>query len=373
MHSRILPKLKRLSHAGMVMFVLLSLNSCRSSRYESVLNISFDVMNGKSLSLSDITDEISVIELELTDKNPVNPDYIIRVFKDEDYIFVAGTKDIQIYDNSGKYIRTIGSIGQGPGEYSSIVNSVIDKKNKRIFLNSNRKIICYDLEGKFLKEQFVQNGGVIKDINHIGDELLVLIEFKGKRDTKGIYNHSLIYSFNDELQITDSCTIRKDYFNSDIYSIFYNYKDLILRGNSMIYLYFPFLYSNEQEPVEPSIPDTLYCYTNNRLSPELSIKFNKNDLGNIVLYNIYRSSRYVFLRYNNNKNGKIFYYCHDIKTNVGYNIQDGYIDDINHTEKPVKIRPFNSDTEFFYYLHTKIKPGELEEPNPTLYIGRLKK
>jgi hypothetical protein len=50
-----------------------------------------------------------------------------------------------------------------------------------------------------------------------------------------------------------------------------------------------------------------------------------------------------------------------------------YIDDIHQIEDPVRIHPFNLDTEMFYYLHTHMKSDNLEEPNPTLYIGKLKK
>ena len=52
----------------------------------------------------------------------------------------------------------------------------------------------------------------------------------------------------------------------------------------------------------------------------------------------------------------------------------GFTDDIHQIEKRINIRPLASDTELFYFLHTHFKKGDLEdEPNPTLYIGRLKK
>lgn len=70
---------------------------------------------------------------------------------------------------------------------------------------------------------------------------------------------------------------------------------------------------------------------------------------------------------------KEYLFCYDTKTGKGYNMQGGYTDDIKQIEKRVYIRPFNLDTERFYYLHTTMKPGDLEEPNPTLYIGKLKK
>ena len=52
-------------------------------------------------------------------------------------------------------------------------------------------------------------------------------------------------------------------------------------------------------------------------------------------------------------------------------LADNFLDDIHQIETRVNIRPCN--TENFYYLHTHIKPDDLEEPNPTLYIGKLKK
>jgi hypothetical protein len=54
-------------------------------------------------------------------------------------------------------------------------------------------------------------------------------------------------------------------------------------------------------------------------------------------------------------------------------MKDGYTDDIHNLPDRVNIRPFDSDSERFYYLHTNMKPDDLEEPNPTLYIGKLKK
>ena len=52
---------------------------------------------------------------------------------------------------------------------------------------------------------------------------------------------------------------------------------------------------------------------------------------------------------------------------------DGYTDDINGIEKRVRISPLVTDSEIFYYWHTHMKPEDKEEPNPTLYIIKLKK
>jgi len=132
--------------------------------------------------------------------------------------------------------------------------------------------------------------------------------------------------------------------------------------------------------------DTLYRLEDNRLVPELKLKFRNDGFDRagdkiIDLYNIYRSSRYVFAMYEFNPNNKErnterptrYYFCYDTKTGKGFNIKDGYTDDINGIDKPVSIRPLHTDSEIFYYWHTHMKPDDREEPNPTLYIIKLKK
>ena len=79
------------------------------------------------------------------------------------------------------------------------------------------------------------------------------------------------------------------------------------------------------------------------------------------------------INYNTVKNYHFNEVVYDTKTGKGYNMKIGYMDDIHQLEYPKIIRPFHINPEMFYYWHTHMKPGDLEEPNPTLYIGKLKK
>jgi len=354
--------------------------SCSSdSKNSEFVEIPVDIDQNNSLTLSEITETMTAIELELTDESVMNPQLINRVFICDDNVIVTERK-ILIFNTNGKFIRSIGSKGQGPGEYNSIANSAIDEKNKRLFVNASNKIIVYDFYGNYLREySIIQKGGSIRDINYINNELLVIVEYTGREYEKGIFNHSIIYQLNEELQITDSCTIRNDYFETKTLSFFYyTYDDFILNCNSTIYLYYPYFYNDEQNPKETALQDTLYRFEKNYLIPELKMKFKNDGMdgsGNriITLLNIYRSSRYTFAIYYNNRDRKSYCFCYDTKTEKGYNMKDGYVDDINQIDKPVTILPLNSNTEMFYYWHTTIKPDDLEEPNPTIYIGKLKK
>jgi len=340
--------------------------------------IKVDIDQNISLSLSEITEEITVIQPELSKESVINPEKIKRIIFFEDLVIVAEQK-IVIFTKEGKFLRNIGSKGQGPGEYLNIRNIAFDEINKQIFVNNSPKIICYDLNGNFIRESssLFQHGGVLCDMNYIDNELLIIVDHIGRKDSKGLFNRSVLYKINNDLHIVDSCIIRDTYFERPG-SYSHPYKDFILNGNSKVFLYYSDNYfAHLQMPAETVLRDTLYRLEKNCLVPELKLKFKNDGIdggGNkfIELFNLYRSSRYVFAVYGNTQNNNNYRFCYDSKTGKGYNMQDGYTDDINKIEKRVSIRPSILNTEYFYYWQTNMKPDDREEPNPTLYIGRLK-
>ncbi|GHT58994.1 hypothetical protein AGMMS50239_04640 [Bacteroidia bacterium] len=347
--------------------------SCSKTKQGDLLEIPIDIHQNNSLPLSEIAEEITAIELELTDESMISPYYESVIISEDEVIFADRSK-IFVFSKTGKFIRTIGTIGQGPGEHIGINGIALDKKNKRLIVCSNWKIIFYDLNGKFLKEKLFPDFPAI-DINYIDEKPLLLVE-RQNRDSKGAYSRSIVYQLNEDLQLADSCTIRDLYVEGAGWGYARNYADYILKGNKSVYLYFGDFFTRRDNSAEKVLRDTLYRFENNRLIPELKLKFKNDETGKFIhLYNIYRSSRYIFAAYRrkDNNRGKIYSFCYDTKTGKGYNMPDGYMDEINQIEDPVRIRPFNLDTEMFYYLHTHMKPDDLEEPNPTLYIGKLKK
>jgi len=349
-----------------------------------LLEISVDTKVGESLPLSKITEEIRAIELELTNESIINPqpNKLKRIILTDDHVFLAQTEKIFVFDRNGKFIHSIGSKGQGPGEYNEIRNFAIDETNKRLFVNTFRNIICYDFTGKFLKESPKLNS-LIYDINYSNDELLIIVDYLGMDpDRSKQFSRTLIYNLNDDFQVTDSCFIKlisgSTGFSGGTVD---NY---ILSADSVVYIYYPNA-TSQQIPSKTFLRDTLYRYKHNQLVPDLKLKFKRDGVdseGNLFIYliNLYRSSRYVFADYydyslelEDDYWYVSFNFCYDTKTGERYKMgRDRYRDDI-HDIDPVIIYPFHTNPEMFYYLHTHMKPDDLEEPNPTLYIGKLKK
>ena len=180
-------------------------------------------------------------------------------------------------------------------------------------------------------------------------------------------NETYLYTLTPNLKNKDSIFIRSiDYKGIWLHP----YKDFITNDEEKTYLYYSDITKN------CFLIDTLLQLRNNKVVTNLHMDFKNKGLSpngekEIYIFNIYRNSRYVFAFYNATSKNQDYYFCHDTKTGKSYNMKDGYKDDI-YTGENVKIRPLNSDANQFYFLHTEISDTDLEEPNPTLYIGRLK-
>ncbi len=63
------------------------------------------------------------------------------------YILDAGNSRIQVFDNSGTFIRTIGREGKGPAEFTYPVDMAIDYQNNLVISESMNRIQILDHEG----------------------------------------------------------------------------------------------------------------------------------------------------------------------------------------------------------------------------------
>ena len=215
--------------------------SCnRDTKESELMTVPVDIDQNESLHLSTIAAEITAIELELTDESLINPDRIIRVLLTENNVILAERDKILVFSNKGEYLRSIGNKGQGPGEYISVRNLTVDEKNGFFYVSDfvQSKLIRYDLNGNFIKESSTGSRLTIKDLNYINDELLIVVEYDRRQDSKGLFQRSVIYTLDNDMQFVDSCVIRNSYFEK-IASGLTTYENFILYGNGSIYTYYP--------------------------------------------------------------------------------------------------------------------------------------
>ena len=356
--------------------------SCSETKCGELLTIPVDINQNTPLALSEITESIIAIELELTDESMIGGS-VGRIIISEDYVIVAELNQILVFNKDGNFVRSIGRRGQGPGSFNYIANIAIDTKNERLFVLSlqPRKIISYDLNGNFLNEKIILST-LLHDINYVDNKLILA----GRRSQliRSAENKSFIYSFlyrfDSNLQFIDSQNIRKAYFRNPraFVTMFFCASTYIMAGAEATYFYMSEYTTRQMNPTEVLLRDTLFRLEGNQLVPELRLRFRNDGIdrsGNkfIELRHISRSSRYVFSTYRNKLTGNIYQFVFDTKTGKGYNMRDGFIDDINNTEGRVIIRPLNTNSEMFLFRRTHMHPDDFEEPNPTLYVGRLRR
>ena len=344
------------------------------------MTIPVDINQNNPLALSEIAEELIAINLELTDESLINPDAISDITISENYIIVTKWARVLVFDKDGKFVRAIGRVGQGPGSFIFIRNVVIDEKNERLFLLSGNpsKIISFDLNGTFLNEVSVRNLRP-KHMSYVNGKLLLVskdIRMRGRREFS---SHSVLYRLDDSFQVIDSLCIRRTSVITDGLTLHTSFafinKSIVQGAGGTTYFY---LNELGDPPTEIVLRDTLYRLEGNQLIPELRLSFRNDGIsraGNrfIDLKSIFRSSRYVFSIYKNTLTGNTYQFVFDTKTGKSSNMQGGFIDDINNIEERIIISPLTTNSEIFYFWHTHMDPDDFEEPNPTLYVGRLRR
>lgn len=361
------------SYKYMLIFILFFTSlSCNKSRNNELLIIPVDVHQDIPVALSEIATNVKAVELELTDESMIgNWRMQERVLILENYIvFLDGHKrQVLLFDNKGKFIRQIGRRGQGPGEYTQIRDITADEKNKRIYV-ADQKIICYDFDGNFIHEITLPEPAEYMLSLH--DELLFFRRIRGEKREDGMFHNSVrLYKMDKDLQITDSLNILDVELIRDMWVTSTNNNYISATGDNM-YLYYP------TSVYDSKIRDALYQIKDNQLIPVVQLKlngelFSGEGMKVRFIYNIYRSSRFIFSHHRHRNDEKRSYFYYDTQTGKSYNTKGGYTDDL-HTGEKIQIRPIDSNAEQFYYLYTNDPDEDTdEEPNPTLYIGTLKK
>lgn len=107
------------------------------------------ITNSKSCELNKIGSELEYIVLEDTPNSLLGT--IVHTALCDSFIFVHDIKKVLQFDRHGKFIRQIGTIGRGPGEYSSVNDFCIDNKNIYILPFDGKEVKVYDFKGQFIR------------------------------------------------------------------------------------------------------------------------------------------------------------------------------------------------------------------------------
>jgi hypothetical protein len=218
------------------------------------------------LPLSQLIETLEIVKLDGRDEALVGA---TNVTISEKHILVRNNKSnpYKLFDKkTGKFLTTIGSYGNGPGEYLNVYDDAIDELHQRIYLLpwQTKKVLVYDFSGKVLDPiplpAFVPKGKI-----HIDPKTNVLsvvrLPFRDDpticwaQKTTGDY--AVINTFKSQ-----ALTIRPDYSN-----------EVIAGNNTEGFDFYLFTFYEIKS-------DYLYHYDyqKNSLLPKFTLDFGKKPL-----------------------------------------------------------------------------------------------
>lgn len=138
------------------MLMLLYIKSQDRGDSIQVVDIGAGVTKMERFSLSQFTDDILYTKLEFLENSQMGEIRSISV--SEKYILISDNKFCYLFDPRGKFLRNIGKVGRGPGEYQFLTGALL--LNDRIFIQSVFDLFEYKTDGSFvrkIKDRFMFN------------------------------------------------------------------------------------------------------------------------------------------------------------------------------------------------------------------------
>lgn len=380
-------------------FIWLCLVSCQSgttneinpeAKFEYkilfIINLSKALENKKEVQISEIAKSIKYVPLETLPGSLLGD--IRKIVLSDSSFFISDSRKLLKFSIDGSFIKQIGSLGRGPGEYSGIADFEIEEHSAFIFITDPNKksILKYAIDGSFISETNHNLSGsqfVLIDTTRFA---IYTTEFLSQSDS--IINNLVITDF---------------YLNPIVqFKAYYQQRGNWSMGHCPLYRYNNNLYYKE------NFNDTLYCLAGDKLDPYLilslgsyqlppnssiSIARGISELQNAIneveeklhVYKLVESKHYLFtqllygVRGNLDKSLQIYFSKNELMTTAL--LGKGFIDDLNHGEPfwPIYIyrdslcidfiNPYETDiSQVMLHLNRKIR----ENDNPILVLAELK-
>ncbi|WP_455674321.1 6-bladed beta-propeller [Phocaeicola sp.] len=137
-----------------IALLMVCLMGCHSTKEKSEYPILAVDLNSAPAQMSDLFSKIEVIPLETSDSSLLTHPGKILDYKNLYFIFDLGTRKVSVYNYSGIYLYNIGSIGNGPGEYTYISDISINEEEGIIHLLAPfGYYLDYSTEGIFIEKK----------------------------------------------------------------------------------------------------------------------------------------------------------------------------------------------------------------------------
>lgn len=380
----------------LLMYLLLIFIMSFCSQHEIADNKSVEIIylreafeNKKSINISDIATHYEYIRLET--KNECLIGAKIKVYSNDQYLIAIDRKRILLFNRKdGKFIREIGHMGNGPGEYSRTYTVMPFNEEKNIvYAGRNKKRYGYSLDGQLKDTLTIPE--LVSEIGNIDEGIFVafLPNYQGNEKNK-------IIIFNDK---------------DSLIKIFPNYLSAPKTDGFFVWNPSSWFYKlNKQLYFYELFNDTLFHVSTNSLTPRIifnmgtysppyemktSPKFEVDKY--FLIKTINESSKYLFCTFNFNKRNYTSIYDKDQRKTIvnDYDTEsgNGFIYNINDFVPP-ELSSINEKDELICTIDAykikqwfEVNPEKInqlpeylknlkniqETNNPVIIIAKLKK
>ncbi|MFK2661418.1 6-bladed beta-propeller [Bacteroides fragilis] len=292
---------------SILLLLIITLLGCSSNKKQEpisksgvpVINLSEDVSTVPSLLLSESAEKLEIVSLEMTDQSMLGE--IRRIQVTDHNIWIDHGREFYIYrfSRSGKFLNKIGSIGQGPGEYTTYSTFLVDEDKKEVYIIANTNgVLAYDFEGNF-KRKIVDIQTILQLFSSVYDQYILNNQKFFATQNFALYrpiDKDSLWSFvslGDDFQ-------KKEYFKNPAHV---GKEELIIANRAnmdrMVNYWREYLTSmdtyNGQLTLKYPDTDTIYCYDDatNQLLPQYAI-FTDEEKGDYEATHLWFKDRKSF-------------------------------------------------------------------------------
>ena len=292
---------------SILLLLIITLLGCSSNKKQEpisksgvpVINLSEDVSTVPSLLLSEAAEKLEIVPLEMTDESVLSD--ITEMQVTDHNIWIDHGREFYIYrfSRTGKFLNKIGSIGQGPGEYTTYSTFLVDEDKKEVYIIANTNgVLAYDFEGSF-KRKIVDIQMILQLFSSPYDQYILNNQKFFATQNFGLYrpiDKDSLWSFvslGDDFQ-------KKKYFKNPAH-VGREEQIIANRANMdrMVNYWREYLTSmdtyNAQLTLKYPDTDTIYCYDDatNQLSPQYAI-FTDEEKGDYEATHLWFKDRKAF-------------------------------------------------------------------------------
>jgi len=156
--------------------IVLLMTSCKNNQKDIGTIYEFDIPeainNPEQIKMSDFVSEISYVELETTQESLIGKVHTLIPAEDK-YLLSSRNKTIRVFSDNGEYVKDIGKIGKGPGEYNDVRSLFWDDNLKEVIIYNigNANLQFYTIDGNFKRSFKVPHSPMFVYRQHNGKYL----------------------------------------------------------------------------------------------------------------------------------------------------------------------------------------------------------